>query len=244
MTKCSKQEAKIQGGGIQRMDVALMAKKPIYEELTARIKTLEKELQQRVETEAGLLEQEKKYKLIFQKARDAIFIIQNDVIQFANRRARTVLGYSDAELSTTAIAELIHPKDRDLVVARHLKRLKGEKVPGTHSFRVVSKKGKEIWVEHTALRIRWEGQPATLNFVRNITQKKKMDAQLQFAARLEAIGTLAGGIAHAFNNLLMGIQGHVSLLQLEIDSKHDHYQALKKIEKSIQGGAELTSKLI
>ena len=244
MTKCSKQEAKIQGGGIQRMDVALMAKKPIYEELTARIKTLEKELQQRVETEAGLLEQEKKYKLIFQKARDAIFIIQNDVIQFANRRARTVLGYSDAELSTTAIAELIHPKDRDLVVARHLKRLKGEKVPGTHSFRVVSKKGKEIWVEHTALHIRWEGQPATLNFVRNITQKKKMDAQLQFAARLEAIGTLAGGIAHAFNNLLMGIQGHVSLLQLEIDSKHDHYQALKKIEKSIQGGAELTSQLI
>jgi PAS domain S-box-containing protein len=226
------------------MDVALMAKKPIYEELTARIKTLEKELQQRVETEVGLLEQEKKYKLIFQKARDAIFIIQNDVIQFSNRRARTVLGYSDAELSTTAIAELIHPKDRDLVVARHLKRLKGEKVPGTHSFRVVSKKGKEIWVEHTALHIRWEGQPATLNFVRNITQKKKMDAQLQFAARLEAIGTLAGGIAHAFNNLLMGIQGHVSLLQLEIDSKHDHYQALKKIEKSIQGGAELTSQLI
>jgi PAS domain S-box-containing protein len=226
------------------MGVALMAKKPIYEELTARIQTLEKELQQRVETEADLREQEKKYKLIFQKARDAIFIIQNDVIQFANRRARTVLGYSDAELSTTAIAELIHPKDRDLVVARHLKRLKGEKVPGTHSFRVVSKKGKEIWVEHTALRIRWEGQPATLNFVRNITQKKKMDAQLQFAARLEAIGTLAGGIAHAFNNLLMGIQGHVSLLQLEIDSKHDHYQALKKIEKSIQGGAELTSQLI
>ena len=226
------------------MDVALMAKKPIYEELTARIKTLEEELQQRVETEADLREQEKKYKLIFQKARDAIFIIQNDVIQFANRRARTVLGYSDAELSTTAIAELIHPKDRDLVVARHLKRLKGEKVSGTHSFRVVSKKGKEIWVEHRALRIRWEGQPATLNFVRNITQKKKMDAQLQFAARLEAIGTLAGGIAHAFNNLLMGIQGHVSLLQLEIDSKHDHYQALKKIEKSIQGGAELTSQLI
>ena len=226
------------------MAVVLMTKEPTYEELTARIKTLEKELQQRVETEADLREQEKKYKLIFQKARDAIFIIQNDVIQFANRRARTVLGYSDAELSTTAIAELIHPKDRDLVVARHLKRLKGEKVSGTHSFRVVSKKGKEIWVEHTALRIRWEGQPATLNFVRNITQKKKMDAQLQFAVRLEAIGTLAGGIAHAFNNLLMGIQGHVSLLQLEIDSKHDHYQALKKIEKSIQGGAELTSQLI
>ena len=226
------------------MDVALMTKKPTYEELTAKIKALEKELQQQVQTQTDLWEQEQKYKLIFEKARDAIFIIQDDVIRFANRRARTVLGYTDEEFSTTAIAKLIHPKDRDLVVARHLKRLKGDKVPGTHSFRVISKDGKEIWVEHTAVRVIWEGQPATLNFVRNITQKKRLDAQLQFAARLEAIGTLAGGIAHAFNNLLMGIQGHTSLLLLEIDSKHPHYPTLKKIENAIQGGAELTSQLI
>ena len=226
------------------MGAVLMVKNQTFEELTARIKTLEKDLQQRVQTETDLLEQEQKYRLIFEKARDGIFIIQNDVIRFANRRARTVLGYTDEEFSTTAIAELIHPKDRDLVAARHLKRLKGEKVPGTHSFRVISKTGKEIWVEHTAVRVSWEGQPATLNFVRNITKKKKLDAQLQFAARLEAIGTLAGGIAHAFNNLLMGIQGHTSLLLLDIDSKHPHHAALKKIENAVQGGAELTSQLI
>jgi PAS domain S-box-containing protein len=226
------------------MGVALMVKDQTYAELNERIKTLEKELQQRVQTETDLLEQEQKYRLIFEKARDAIFIIQNDVIRFANRRARTVLGYTDEELSTTAIAKLIHPKDRDLVAARHLKRLKGDKVPGTHSFRVISKTGKEIWVEHTAVRVSWEGQPGTLNFVRNITQKKKLDAQLQFAARLEAIGTLAGGIAHSFNNLLMGIQGHTSLLLLDIDSTHPHYADLKKIENAVQGGAELTSQLI
>ena len=226
------------------MDVALMVKDPTYEELTEKIKTLEKELQQRDQTEAKLQEQEQKYRLIFEKARDAIFIIQNDVIQFANRRARTVLGYTEKELSTTAIAELIHPRERDVVVARHEKRLKGEKVPGTQSFRVISKTGREIWVEHTAVRVIWEGQPATLNFVRNITKKKKLDAQLQFAARLEAIGTLAGGIAHAFNNLLMGIQGHTSLLLLDLDSRHPHHSGLKKIESAIQGGAELTSQLI
>lgn len=154
------------------MDVDLMVKKPTYEELTARIKTLENELHQQVQIETDLRDQEQKYKLIFEKARDAIFIIQNDVIRFANRRARTVLGYTDEEFSTTAIAELIHPKDRDLAVDRHLKRLKGDKVPGTHSFRVISKDGKEIWVEHTAVRVIWEGKPATLNFVRNITKKR------------------------------------------------------------------------
>jgi PAS domain S-box-containing protein len=223
---------------------AAMGKKPTYEELEAKIKKIEAQIEQRIQTEEDLQELAEKYKLVFEKARDAIFIIQDNVIRFANRRARTVLGYTDEELSTTAIAEVIHPKDRDLVVSRHLKRLKGEKVPATHSFRVISKTGKEIWVELTAVRVSWEGQPATLNFVRNITQKRKLDARLQFAARLEAVGTLAGGIAHAFNNLMMGIQGHTSLLLLEIDSKHPHYPALKKIEKAIQEGAELTSQLI
>jgi PAS domain S-box-containing protein len=222
----------------------LIVEEQTHEDLIAKIKTLEKELQQHIRIETELRQQEQKYKLILEKAREAIFIIQNDVIRFANRRALTVLGYTDQELSTTAIAELIHPKDRELVVARHLKRLKGEKVPGSQSFRVINKVGREIWVEHTAVRIIWEGQPATLNFVRNITQKKKLDAQLQFAAKLEAIGTLAGGIAHAFNNLLMGIQGHTSLMLLEIDAKDPHYPALLKIEKAVQEGAELTSQLM
>jgi len=226
------------------LQTAAMGKKPTYEELEAKIKKIEAQIEQRIQTEEDLQELAEKYKLVFEKTRDAIFIIQDNVIRFANRRARTVLGYTDEELSTTAIAEVIHPKDRDLVVSRHLKRLKGEKVPATHSFRVISKTGKEIWVELTAVRVSWEGQPATLNFVRNITQKRKLDARLQFAARLEAVGTLAGGIAHAFNNLMMGIQGHTSLLLLEIDSKHPHYPALKKIEKAIQEGAELTSQLI
>jgi two-component system cell cycle sensor histidine kinase/response regulator CckA len=226
------------------LQTAAMGKKPTYEELEAKIKKIEAQIEQRIQTEEDLQELAEKYKLVFEKARDAIFIIQDNVIRFANRRARTVLGYTDEELSTTAIAEVIHPKDRDLVVSRHLKRLKGEKVPATHSFRVISKTGKKIWVELTAVRVSWEGQPATLNFVRNITQKRKLDARLQFAARLEAVGTLAGGIAHAFNNLMMGIQGHTSLLLLEIDSKHPHYPALKKIEKAIQEGAELTSQLI
>jgi PAS domain S-box-containing protein len=221
-----------------------MVPKPTYEELTAKIKQLESEIKQRIQTEKDLQGLAKKYKLVFENASDAIFIIQRGGIQFANRRTRDVLGYTEEELKTLPIAELVHPEDRDLVVSRHLKRLKGEKVHSTYAFRVISKSGKEIWVEDTSVRVSWEGQPATLNFVRNITEKKKLDAQLQFAAKLEAIGTLAGGIAHAFNNLLMGIQGHTSLLLFDIDSNHPHYKTLRQIEKEIQEGAELTSQLM
>ena len=221
-----------------------MVTKPTYEELEAKIQELENELQQRVQAEKDLQELGEKYKLIFEKAIDAIFIIQDGQVKFANRRTLQVFGYTEEELITMPIAELVHPKHRETVVSRHIKRLRGENLSATDSFRIITKAGKEIWVEDTAIRVNWEGQPATLNFVRNITEKKKLDAQVQFAAKLEAIGTLAGGIAHAFNNLLMGIQGHVSLLLLDIDSDHPHCEALRKIEKEIQDGAYLTSQLM
>jgi two-component system cell cycle sensor histidine kinase/response regulator CckA len=61
---------------------------------------------------------------------------------------------------------------------------------------------------------------------------------------MEAVGSLAGGIAHAFNNLLMGIQGNTSLVLLSIDSTPSHYERLKTIEKLVQSGATLTSQLL
>jgi two-component system cell cycle sensor histidine kinase/response regulator CckA len=62
--------------------------------------------------------------------------------------------------------------------------------------------------------------------------------------KMEAISTLAGGIAHCFNNLLMGIQGNASLVLLDIDSRHPHYEQLKHIEQQVQSGAEIARQLL
>jgi two-component system cell cycle sensor histidine kinase/response regulator CckA len=75
-------------------------------------------------------------------------------------------------------------------------------------------------------------------------EKDRLQAQLQHAQRMESIGTLAGGMAHNFNNLLMGIQGNASLMLLETDSSHPNYERLESIEKSVQSGSKLTSQLL
>ncbi len=80
--------------------------------------------------------------------------------------------------------------------------------------------------------------------LKNVTQSKRLEAQLQQAQKMESIGTLAGGIAHDFNNLLMGILGHTSLMLLDIDSSHPHYKKLKVIEKQVQSGVKLTRQLL
>ena len=75
-------------------------------------------------------------------------------------------------------------------------------------------------------------------------EKKRLEAQLQQAQRMESIGTLAGGIAHNFNNILMGIIGNVSLVLDEIDTNHPNYITLKNIEEQVKSGSKLTHQLL
>jgi PAS domain S-box-containing protein len=92
--------------------------------------------------------------------------------------------------------------------------------------------------------IRITGESVILTIFVDQTHRKRLEAQLLHAQKMEAIGTLAGGIAHAFNNLLMGIRGNASLMLLDIDPKHPHYKRVKTIEGLVQGGAELTGQLL
>jgi len=80
--------------------------------------------------------------------------------------------------------------------------------------------------------------------IRTEQEKKKLEAQLHQVQKIKALGTLAGGIAHNFNNLLMGIIGNTSLMLLECDSTHPNYERLKKIEKSVQSGSKMTRQLL
>ena len=75
-------------------------------------------------------------------------------------------------------------------------------------------------------------------------EKKKLESQLKYAQRMKTLSTLAGGMAHNFNNLLMGIQGNASLVLLETDSAHPSYKRLKNIEKQVQTGTKLTGQLL
>jgi signal transduction histidine kinase/ActR/RegA family two-component response regulator len=75
-------------------------------------------------------------------------------------------------------------------------------------------------------------------------ERERLQVQIQQAQKMESIGTLAGGIAHNFNNLLMGIQGRTSLMMLETDRFHPSFEHLQEIEICIQKAAKLTKQLL
>lgn len=75
-------------------------------------------------------------------------------------------------------------------------------------------------------------------------EKQQMQSDLMQAQKMKVIGTLAGGVAHDFNNILMGIQGYVSLLLLEVKEDDPRFEKIKKIETQVQSAARLTRQLL
>jgi len=195
-------------------------------------------------TEDSLRQSEEKYKLLVENANMAIVIAQDFHLKYINPKASEMTGYSNKELLEVPFEKYIHSDDWQLLLEVHQKRLRGEALPNSYTARIIHKNGDTLWGEFSGVTITWEGKPATLNFIKDVTQQKKLEEQLLQARKLEAIGTLAGGIAHDFNNLLMGIQGYASLMLLGMDSSHPHFTKLKSIEQQVQNGANLTKQLL
>ncbi|MBP1716380.1 MAG: sensor hybrid histidine kinase, partial [Deltaproteobacteria bacterium] len=215
----------------------------IGEEIVGRVWSF-RDVTERRRAEKELQASEEKYRQLIQNSNDAIFVAQDGVIKFPNLKTEKFLGYSAAELGEIPFVNHIHPDDRGMVIENHKKRLLGQDLPSTYAFRAKNKAGEDLWAEINAVRLLWDGKPATLNFVRDITEKKRLEAQYLQAQKMEAVGTLAGGIAHDFNNLLMGIQGHVSLILLDSSPADPRYKMLKSIEEQVKSGADLTWQML
>ena len=75
-------------------------------------------------------------------------------------------------------------------------------------------------------------------------EKLKLEEQLLYSQKMDAIGQLAGGVAHDFNNILMGIMGNVSMMLMDCPPDDNNYHRLKRIENSIERGSDLTKQLL
>jgi len=203
-----------------------------------------RDISERKRVERALVESEEKYRLLVENANEAIFIIQGGRVEFPNRKALEIARSLGMNLQQKPFTEYIHPLDRQMVMDRHRRRLEGETLPDTYTFRLIGEEHREMWVELGAVCITWEGSPATLNFLRDITGQKEIEARLQQVLKMEALGTLAAGIAHDFNNLLMGIQGRLSLMLMNLESSNGHYRDLKEMESIVKGGSDLTKQLL
>lgn len=196
------------------------------------------------EIEEALRRSEEKYRNVVQNSKDAIFVLQDDRIKFMNPSASEILGYSWESIADTPFWELIHPDYREMMIKRYHMRLRGETLLDRVIFQILNKAGEIRDVDLNAVSIAWEEKPAVLSFLRDITVHKRMETHLRNAQKMEALGTLSGGIAHNFNNLLMGIHGNASLSLADLSTSANAYRYLEKIVQLVQSGSKLTRQLL
>lgn len=202
------------------------------------------DIEDRIGSKKDLLNEKEKYRLLVENANDAIFVIQNDRIKFANSTTSRMTGYGLSELIEMPFTELIHPDDRSLVLSRHFEPLHGNNPPSRSSFRIADTADQILWIDLNTVKIEWESGPATLNFARDITRQKQLEGQLRNAQKMEAIGTLAGGIAHDFNNILSAIIGYTDLTALILPEDDPARSSLSEVMNAAQRAKELVYRIL
>ena len=132
-------------------------------------------------TDQALHRSEERYRQVIEHVSVGIIVVQDGRFCFANPMALEITGYRLDEINGMEFVPLIHEEDRGLVLDRHQRRQRGEEIEPRYEFRIVTPGGRMIWVELAAVLITWDGAPATLSFVSDITKRKQAEEALRLS---------------------------------------------------------------
>jgi PAS domain S-box-containing protein len=203
-----------------------------------------RDITERKEAEAALVESEERYRDLFENASDLIQTVTPDGrFLYANRAWLQTLGYAAEEISGLSLWDLVHPDCRDHCAKPFQQVLVSD---GSVSLEAtfVSKDGRTVQIEGSLSCRRIQGRVVCVRGIfRNVTEKKQLESQMLRSQRLESIGRLAGGIAHDLNNVLAPIIMAAQLLRRKLPASDDR-ELLDSVEGSAGRGAGMIRQLL
>lgn len=209
-----------------------------------RLKVYSEQLEDLVaERTKELRKSETMLRSLYEKANDTIILTdENGKIINVNKKVTDQYGYTKDELIGKSLLSLEQNQDNQLFLERNHRLLHGE--PLVYESTHIASDGTPVHVEVSASAVTLEDGRVIQFIIRDITEKKKLQAQLLHAQRMESLGTLAGGIAHDFNNLLTSIMGYTDLILDEGKLPPELVPKMRVIESSTRKATQIVSKLL
>ena len=202
--------------------------------------------------QAVLKESEEKYRTLIDNIQDGVILIENWHFLFVNEAMARMVGYTVSELIGSDCRNILAPEDAEMVIERYQRRQAGEAVPKSYEFRLLHKDGvtrPDVNI-HMGI-INYQGRVVSIGTMKDITELKRaererreMAEKLQRSQKMEAIGTLAGGVAHDLNNILSGIVSYPELLLLDLDEESPLHAPIVTIQKSGERAAAIVQDLL
>lgn len=187
---------------------------------------------------------EERYRAVVERGHDGICVIGLDNrLKYANPRMSEIFGYSEEELVGIDFRNLIDEESRKFIEERSARRQRGEKLSPLFELNAVRKDGEIRNIELNTKVLKFsEREVNFIVFVRDITEKKRMEQQLLQSEKLRALGEMASGVAHDFNNALTAILGNAQLML--ITAKDEGLkESLRTIEKVAKDAAHTVRRL-
>ncbi|MGE3512616.1 MAG: PAS domain S-box protein, partial [Vicinamibacterales bacterium] len=185
---------------------------------------------------------------ILEAAKDAIISTDQDMkIREFNPAAERIFGWARMSILGKQIDMLMPPATRDQQVKAlraYLATGGGPLAAGQVETVALRQDGTQFPIELSVTRVGEGGRARITGFVRDITERRALEEQLRQSQKLEAIGRLASGVAHDFNNILMSIVGSADLILMELPETEPARAEASEIKISVQRGAGLTRQLL
>jgi len=198
-------------------------------------------------SEETLLLSEARFRSIYEQAAVGIAQVALDGhFLMVNAALCRMLGYAEDELLAKRVADIVHPDDLELQ-ASHAAATR-HNLSASHEVekRYLHRDRSIVWVSVSSSVVTDpKGAPLyTISVVQNVTERKRAEDQLQQAQKMEAIGRLAGGVAHDFNTLLNVMLGYSDLLLADLSPDDPRHERVMQIKNSGEAGALLTRQLL
>ena len=170
-----------------------------------------------------------------------------------NQKLCDMLGYTRDELMQLTTVDLTPPEDRENAIAYNKQLLRGELSNYSREKRYLRKDGQIVWTDLTVSAVCGpDGRPShVISVIADITERKlaeaaraDLEAQLRESQKMEAIGTLAGGVAHDFNNIIAAILGNAELARLDAGGNPRALESLDEIRKAGARARELVQQIL